>query len=300
MGFDWFQFDHDLPEKAEVIGIYERTDADIDQILGRLCLLWRLADGQTVDGVLHNTGPKSLSRICGGTPDFWLAVESVGWIKFEDGSAIVPDFEKRFGRSKKRRIADAERKLEARTKAAKQAKSGRRADAHRQPSGQAADTERTQSGRTEDAQRTQEQEPQQEQQQSSDHIRTSWKDKEFQSQVKGIARESFRGSPFLDDTSAYREDDRKDLLGIAAIHHSGQIRPQWFLSSLDAIHNRTDQKPVTAPVRLFKRILADRWPKEAEKRFGGFYKALFAVIADIPSDMLKQRQPAGQEAGASP
>ena len=109
MAGDYLTIDHDLPEKPEVLGIIERTNEPIDAVLGRLFLLWRLADRQTIDGVIPHAGPRSLAQRCGGSAEFWCAVAEVGWIAFSESGAVVPDFEQRFGASAKKRIGDAQR-----------------------------------------------------------------------------------------------------------------------------------------------------------------------------------------------
>jgi len=138
MAGDWFSIDHELPETAQVRGIFERTDAELDQIVGRLYFLWRLADSQTTDGRLEHTGPKTLARLCGGDETFWLAVEEVGWIAFKGEATVVPDFAKRFGASAKRRQLDARRKKLTRTGC------GQLADNLRTGCGRGADDPQTQ------------------------------------------------------------------------------------------------------------------------------------------------------------
>ncbi len=302
MAGDWYAMRLDLDEDPSVIQMAAALGLDELDVVGRIHRTWAWFNKHTEDGHAPGMTAAWLDRHT-RTPGWSEAMADAGWLEISEAGLTIPSYGKWNSKSAKNRLKERDKKRQQRderpeklptTSAKCPTSSGT------QTGTQAGTQPGTNAGQVRDQNRTREEKSTEEKSTSkTDHIRTSWKDKDYQLQVRGIAAESFRGVPFL-DPAAYREDDRKDLLGIAAIHHSGQIRPQWFLSSLDAIHNRTDQKPVTAPVRLFKRILADRWPQEAEKRFGAFYKALYAVCKDIPPDMLKQRQPAGQEAGATP
>lgn len=109
MAGDWLPIDHDLPDKLEVIGIMGMTGASVEIVCHRLFLLWRLADRQTVDGVLVGVTPCGLAERLGGTKDFWLAVETVGWLRFTKNGAIVPGFAERFGNSARNRILSCKR-----------------------------------------------------------------------------------------------------------------------------------------------------------------------------------------------
>lgn len=178
MAGDWFSIDHELPDTAQVRGIYEQTDAELDQIIGRLYFLWRLADAQTVDGRLEHTGPKTLARLCGGDVAFWEAVAAVGWVVFEDGATVIPDFTKRFGASAKRRMLDARR-----------AKQRRNADAMPTPSRQDDDDMTTDCRRDDDNPRTQQSQSQSqsesppvvEEKSREDHVDVQEAPKDYQS-----------------------------------------------------------------------------------------------------------------------
>lgn len=111
MAGDYIPFDHDLPRKEEVHQVIEATGASIEIVLYRLCLMWIMADRETIDGVLHGAGPRSFASIIGGKPSFWEAVAIAGWVIFENGNATIPNFHKRFGKSSKaRRLESQERK----------------------------------------------------------------------------------------------------------------------------------------------------------------------------------------------
>ena len=104
MASDYVPMDHSLPDKPEVLAIIEATGESVEVVFFRLFKLWKLTDGQTLDGVLTSCGPRALASRCGGTAEFWTAVEQVtktpenpdGWLIFRDGCAIVPRFAERF------------------------------------------------------------------------------------------------------------------------------------------------------------------------------------------------------------
>ena len=52
MAGNWIAIDHELAETPQVLGLIERTGEKVETIIGRLVLLWSLADRQTTDGVL--------------------------------------------------------------------------------------------------------------------------------------------------------------------------------------------------------------------------------------------------------
>lgn len=128
MAGDYIEMDHELAEKPEVLQIYEATGAEIALICGRLYMMWRLFDRQTTDGRLLGAGSRSMAAICGGTPEFWEAVAVAGWVTFEEKQAVLPDFEKRFRKSARRRMQDSIRKKRERERKAADKSRGCHAD----------------------------------------------------------------------------------------------------------------------------------------------------------------------------
>lgn len=114
MAGDWIPMEHALIDKPEVLGIVERTGLPIDTVIGRLFMLWRLMDRETLDGSLQKVGPKGLAARCGGKPSFWQAVADVGWLDFTPEGVNQIGFTKKNGKSTKRRILESVRKLSAR------------------------------------------------------------------------------------------------------------------------------------------------------------------------------------------
>lgn len=109
MAGNWIAVDHELAETPQVLGLIERTGEKRETIIGRLVLLWSLADRQTTDGVLNHAGLKSLGRQCGGNAKFWQAVVDVGWLVVDEHGASIPRFLERFGESARKRMLDAKR-----------------------------------------------------------------------------------------------------------------------------------------------------------------------------------------------
>lgn len=109
MAGHYVPMDHELPDKPEVAGIFERTDCEIGTICGRLFLYWSLADRQSVNGILLNMGIRGLCAKCGGDAEFWKAVEEVGWLRIVPEGIEVPGFEQRFSKSARERRQGWER-----------------------------------------------------------------------------------------------------------------------------------------------------------------------------------------------
>lgn len=121
MAGDWFQADNSQPEKPEVQQVISLTGADVDQVLGRLWLLWRWVDWHAdLDvqieggGILPAMSVTELCRVCHGDERFWRAVETVGWITISDRGVLIPKFTERFSESAKRRAVENKRKRMAR------------------------------------------------------------------------------------------------------------------------------------------------------------------------------------------
>jgi hypothetical protein len=109
MAGDWIPFDHDLPDKEEVIAIATRTGAGVAETVLRLCRLWCWFDRHTIDGKMKRIGNAGVTLQCGGDEAFWDAVCEVGWLKIDGDGVSIPDFEKRFGASARRRLLAAKR-----------------------------------------------------------------------------------------------------------------------------------------------------------------------------------------------
>lgn len=119
MAGEWIAYDLALPEKPEVQELIDLTDEPIEVVVYRLLQLWGWASLHCEDGRAKMTPPR-LCRVCGGTIDFWRAVESVGWLEFDEQSktVAVSGWDRRFSQSAKERAAARNRAAENREKAA--------------------------------------------------------------------------------------------------------------------------------------------------------------------------------------
>ena len=112
MAGDWIPFDHDLPDKEEILAIASETGASVAEVVLRMCRLWCWFDRLTEDGIMRYIGVTSVTLKCGGDEAFWAAVEKVGWIIFGGKGrkdVSIPGFSERFGNSARRRLLTAKR-----------------------------------------------------------------------------------------------------------------------------------------------------------------------------------------------
>lgn len=114
MAGEWIPYDVCLPQKPEVLELVETTGLPVDQVVGRLVMLWGWASLNSSDGTARMS-VRLLGRICGGDEDFWRAVEDVGWlvIDADNGTVAIPGWERRFSKSAKNRAMHAIRAGEA-------------------------------------------------------------------------------------------------------------------------------------------------------------------------------------------
>lgn len=283
MAGDWISIDHELPDTAQVRGIYERTNAELDQIIGRLFFLWRLADAQTVDGRLEHTGPKTLARLCGGDQAFWEAVAAVGWVVFEDDAAIIPDFTKRFGASAKRRVLDARRAKQRRNADAVTTECRRGDDTTPTPRRQDDDAVTTERRRGDDDPWTQQSQSESQSQDliSDDHVCVSWlkKNHTFRAATdwaKHHFRQGVSGRPAL-FTASQATQSRTFLLQVAAIALCGEYPEAWVAEALEAM--RRLKKPPGNPGGYLRKLL--RASPHIRGRPDGWFDALLKAI-EVP------------------
>ena len=129
MAGEWIQIDCSIGSKPEVEELIDLTGDDRWLIVGRMVGFWTWAGLNADGGTARMTMPR-LCRMFGGTPDFWQAVESVGWLRFgEDGQSVeIPGWERRFSKSAKTRANHADRAAASRDGA--QQRTGACARAH--------------------------------------------------------------------------------------------------------------------------------------------------------------------------
>lgn len=102
MAGEWIPIDCNLADKPEVLELIDETGEPIEVVVYRLLRLWSWAALNTADGTLRAT-PARLKHVAGGDEDFWLAVERVGWVQFNDGSITISGWDKRFSQAAKAR-----------------------------------------------------------------------------------------------------------------------------------------------------------------------------------------------------
>ncbi len=115
MAGEWVPYDVCLPQKPEVLELVDSTGLPVDQVVGRLLMLWGWASLNSADGTARMS-VRLLGRICGGDEAFWLAVQEVGWlvIDAENGTVAIPGWERRFSQAAKSRALHASRASGAR------------------------------------------------------------------------------------------------------------------------------------------------------------------------------------------
>jgi len=120
MAGEWIAYDLALPSKPEVQELIDLTDDPIEVVVYRLLQLWGWASLHCEEGKAKMT-PTRLCRVVGGTIEFWRAVESVGWLEFDEqaGTVAVSGWDRRFSQSAKERAAARNRAAENREKAEK-------------------------------------------------------------------------------------------------------------------------------------------------------------------------------------
>ena len=119
MAGEWIPYDLALPTKPEVQELIDLTGEPVEVVVFRMLQLWGWASLNSDDGTVRAT-PARLGRTCGGGDDrFWLAVETVGWIRFDaSGTAEIPGWGRRFSQSAKTRALHSDRATRARAECA--------------------------------------------------------------------------------------------------------------------------------------------------------------------------------------
>jgi hypothetical protein len=104
MAGEWIPYDVCLPQKPEVLDLVDRTGLEVDQVVGRLMMLWGWAALNSRDGSAR-LSLRLLARVCGGDDSFWYAVQDVGWLTIdaEGGTVGIPGWDARFSKAAKSR-----------------------------------------------------------------------------------------------------------------------------------------------------------------------------------------------------
>lgn len=100
---NWIKIQKNLHEKPEVMQLCFELGLTEFDVTGRLIAFWSWWDthsetGREVSQICH-----TLNRIT-GHENFCEAMKKVGWLEEKHGHFIVPNFEKHFGESAKKRL----------------------------------------------------------------------------------------------------------------------------------------------------------------------------------------------------
>jgi hypothetical protein len=109
MAGDWIAIDTNLPEKPEVGEIIDATGESVEVVCFRMFLFWRWCGDQTADGKIERCSLATVSRNCGGTPEYWEAVRAAGWLIVEGNGIRIPGWDERFAKTAKSRMLAARR-----------------------------------------------------------------------------------------------------------------------------------------------------------------------------------------------
>ncbi|SAD85934.1 DnaT-like ssDNA-binding domain-containing protein [Enterobacter hormaechei] len=113
MASSWIKVEVITPDKPEIFQIAEQLNIDPDAVLGKLVRIWTWADQQTIDGNAGSVTKGVLDRLAFIT-GFADALIAVGWLAYEDGKLVLPNFERHNGESSKKRALTNRRVAEHR------------------------------------------------------------------------------------------------------------------------------------------------------------------------------------------
>lgn len=115
MAGDWIKMRVDLTDDPSVLRIASLVDMDEFAVIGRLHKLWSWADRHTTNGVTQGVDLKWVDRYV-MAPGFAAALQSVGWVAFNDDVLSFPGFEIHNGASAKARCDAVVRQRQSRAR----------------------------------------------------------------------------------------------------------------------------------------------------------------------------------------
>ena len=104
----WIKVETHTPDKAELRQIARLCHCTKAEAFLAFFRVFVWLDEQTEDGQVDYFTPDDADEI-GGLPGLGTALESVRWITFSHGGAVVANWERHNGKSAKKRIIEAER-----------------------------------------------------------------------------------------------------------------------------------------------------------------------------------------------
>lgn len=110
MAGDWIPIRKDLDRCREVSILVEQTQLSINEVVGQLVRFWSWVDSETTDGWLPGATEKTLEIASAICPQVVRTLSAVKWLEIRDDGIQVINYERWFGQSAKRRLADAKRK----------------------------------------------------------------------------------------------------------------------------------------------------------------------------------------------
>ncbi|RYD21747.1 MAG: hypothetical protein EOP88_10375 [Verrucomicrobiaceae bacterium] len=104
----WIKIEQTLPDKPEVVRMAAALDVDQDSVTGKLLRVWIWVDANFISGETLPITATFIDRIT-SCPGFATAMRAVGWLAGEDGSLVIPGFERHNGETAKERAKIARR-----------------------------------------------------------------------------------------------------------------------------------------------------------------------------------------------
>lgn len=109
MAGDWIAMRSDLHDDPAVIAISLQLGIDTDSVVGKLLRVWGWFDAQTINGRAACASREWLDEKA-RQKNFSEALQTVGWLRIEDGAMSIPRFDRWNGNPSKRRLLDTRRK----------------------------------------------------------------------------------------------------------------------------------------------------------------------------------------------
>lgn len=116
MGYEaWIKIEHTTPDKQELHRMSEMLNIDVDAIFGKVMRFWIWADQNTDNGHVSVTTLSQVDRVT-FCPGFGAAMVKVGWLAFEGGELVIPNFDRHNSKSAKKRANDLRRQRSSRSR----------------------------------------------------------------------------------------------------------------------------------------------------------------------------------------
>lgn len=106
MAGDWIPITTDLVRRREVALIAQQLKRSPQEVVGFLLEFWGWASGETEDGIIRSYSVATASATLGHPPAFYdmLLSESIGWLRKENGSLVIANWDRWLSNSAKARL----------------------------------------------------------------------------------------------------------------------------------------------------------------------------------------------------